>query len=74
LVACTQGEAHLYDCNGNAITKLSLFCMEGSAGNVNIIGVDWYDGLEGYSDPNAPTLALGLDNGRVQLMRGESQV
>jgi len=73
ILFCTvQGEAHLYDCNGNAITKLPLFCMEGSAGNVNIIGVDWYDGLEGYSDPNAPTLALGLDNGRVQLMRGES--
>eukprot|EP00240_Pyramimonas_obovata_P017879 CAMPEP_0118942712 /NCGR_PEP_ID=MMETSP1169-20130426/36717_1 /TAXON_ID=36882 /ORGANISM="Pyramimonas obovata, Strain CCMP722" /LENGTH=63 /DNA_ID=CAMNT_0006887777 /DNA_START=1 /DNA_END=189 /DNA_ORIENTATION=+ len=46
--------------------------MEGSSGSANIVGVDWYDGLEGYSDPNAPTLAIGLDNGRVQLMRGEN--
>ena len=30
-----------------------------------------YDGLEGYADPSAPVLAVGLDNGRVQLMRGE---
>ena len=36
-----------------------------------ILGESRYDGLEGCSDPTAPVLAVGLDNGRVQLMRGE---
>ena len=33
-----------------------------------LLGKSRYDGLE---DPTAPVLAVGLDNGRVQLMRGE---
>ena len=37
-----------------------------------IIGVDWYDGVEGTPEPNCPTLAICLDNGRMQLMRYES--
>ncbi|KAH8053032.1 hypothetical protein JL722_9697 [Aureococcus anophagefferens] len=39
-------------------------------GSATIIGVHWYDGMEGYTDPNAPTLAVAFGNGRVQLMRG----
>jgi len=73
ILFCTvQGECHIYDCNGNSVSKLPLYCLEGCAGTANIIGIDWYDGLEGYADPNAPTLALGLDNGRVQMMRQEN--
>ncbi|KAK3238460.1 WD repeat-containing protein 35 [Cymbomonas tetramitiformis] len=73
ILFCTvQGECHIYDCNGNAVSKLPLYCMEGCSGTANIVGIDWYDGLDGSTDPNAPTLALGLDNGRVQLMRGET--
>eukprot|EP00238_Polyblepharides_amylifera_P008608 CAMPEP_0196598138 /NCGR_PEP_ID=MMETSP1081-20130531/94147_1 /TAXON_ID=36882 /ORGANISM="Pyramimonas amylifera, Strain CCMP720" /LENGTH=1154 /DNA_ID=CAMNT_0041923789 /DNA_START=199 /DNA_END=3663 /DNA_ORIENTATION=- len=73
ILFCTvQGECHVYDSNGNPVLKMTLYCMEGSVGQANIIGADWYDGLEGYSDPNAPTLAIGLDNGRVQMMRSET--
>jgi WD repeat-containing protein 35 len=31
-----------------------------------------YDGAEGYSDPNAPTMALFYENGRIQIMRHDT--
>jgi WD repeat-containing protein 35 len=37
-----------------------------------IVGIEWYDGLLGYAEPNCPVLAICLDNGRMQLMRSES--
>ncbi len=36
------------------------------------MGVEWYDGVEGFAEPNCPVLAICLDNGRMQLMRYES--
>ena len=36
------------------------------------MGIDWYDGAEGYADPGQPTLALGMENGRLQLQRHET--
>lgn len=36
------------------------------------MGIEWYDGLLGYAEPNCPVLAICLDNGRMQLMRSES--
>ena len=36
------------------------------------MGIDWYDGAEGYADPGQPTLALGMENGRLQLQRRET--
>ena len=38
---------------------------------VPIIGIDWYDGAEGYADEDAPTLAIAFENGRVQVMRSD---
>lgn len=31
--------------------------------------IHWYDGTQGSEDPNAASLAIGFENGRVQLMR-----
>ena len=39
-------------------------------GNPPVVSLDWYDGVEGYADPSAPTLAVAFRNGKVQLMRG----
>mmetsp|Transcript_38234 Transcript_38234/g.108060 ORF Transcript_38234/g.108060 Transcript_38234/m.108060 type:complete len:1242 (+) Transcript_38234:70-3795(+) len=73
ILFCTpQGECHIYDQNGNSISKLQLYCMEGFNGSAIIQGVDWYDGLEGYCEPNCPVLAIAMDNGRMQLMRSEN--
>lgn len=32
-----------------------------------IVAIDWYNGLEGYSDPNAPSLALAFQLGKIQV-------
>ena len=56
ILFCTlQGECHIYDANGNPLSKLHLYALEG-LGSSQLVGLDWYDGLEGYSDQNAPTL------------------
>jgi len=36
-----------------------------------IIGLHWYDGTEGHTDLDAPTLAVAFKNGRVQICRGD---
>ena len=36
-----------------------------------LAGIDWYDGSEGYIDGACPCLAIGYQNGRVQIMRNE---
>ena len=42
------------------------------AANLRALPPARYDGLEGYSEPDCPTLAICCENGRVQLMRGEA--
>lgn len=34
-----------------------------------IVGIDWYNGLEGHTDRNAPTLALALQHGKIQVQQ-----
>ena len=41
LFCTTQSEVHVYDCNGNPVSKVKLFCMEGVAAGTSIIGIDW---------------------------------
>jgi WD repeat-containing protein 35 len=72
ILFCTiQGECHVYDGNGNPLSKIPLVVNEGLASS-QLIGIDWYDGAEGHGDHDPPTLAIGFENGRVQLMRAES--
>lgn len=37
-----------------------------------VVGLTWYNGRNGYVDPDCPTLAICYDNGRMQIMRNES--
>jgi len=72
IVFCTMAcEVHIYDAIGNFISKMPLYCLEDAAAQTSLIGIDWYDGAEGLQDPNQPVLAIGLENGRLQLMRHE---
>lgn len=72
LFGTDEGDVHVYDCNGNAATKVQLHCNQGFPGAPKLVAVEWYDGLEGFVEPDCPTLAICCDNGRVQLMRHES--
>ncbi|GBG63808.1 hypothetical protein CBR_g39592 [Chara braunii] len=58
--------------NENTDEEKNTNYNQNSSSKTAIIGVDWYDGLEGYSDPNSPTLAIGMANGKLQLMRHET--
>jgi len=37
--------------------------------DARIIGLHWYDGAEGTIDPQAPSLAVAFEFGKVQLSR-----
>ena len=37
-----------------------------------IAAMRWYDGSNGYVEPNCPALAICFDNGRCQISRDES--
>jgi len=71
LFGTMQSEVHIYDAAGNYLSQLPLYCLDDSAAPTSIIGIDWYDGAEGLQDPQQPTLAFGVENGRLQLMRHE---
>jgi len=72
IIFCTmQCEVHVYDAIGNFISKMPLYCLEDSSAQTQLIGIDWYDGAEGLQDSSQPTLAIGLENGRLQLMHHE---
>jgi WD repeat-containing protein 35 len=75
LFVTTDSELHIYDSQGTKVKSIpSLSDRSESkkkrAGNALIVAVDWYDGMEGYADSTAPTLAVAYADGRVQLARG----
>lgn len=39
--------------------------------NYKIVGIHWYDGVEGYVQQNVPTLAIAFKHGLVQISRSE---
>ena len=72
LFGTLQCEVHIYDEKGNYLSQLPLYCLDDAAASTSIIGIDWYDALsEGVQDATQPTLAIGMENGRLQLMRSE---
>jgi len=72
LFVTLEGEVFVFDSNGNKISKMHLYALENSPSlDPDIIGIDWYDGSEGYTDVNAPTLAIAFQCGRVQISRGD---
>ncbi|KAJ8321655.1 hypothetical protein KUTeg_000126 [Tegillarca granosa] len=72
LFGMTNGEVHVYDNSGNFIAKLQIYCLSGITGAIHIAGVQWYNGLNGYIEPNCPCLAICFDSGRCQIMRHEA--
>eukprot|EP00735_Rhodelphis_limneticus_P010276 TRINITY_DN29_c0_g1::TRINITY_DN29_c0_g1_i1::g.14869::m.14869 TRINITY_DN29_c0_g1::TRINITY_DN29_c0_g1_i1::g.14869 ORF type:complete len:1186 (-),score=401.47,sp/A6N6J5/WDR35_RAT/54.58/0.0,Coatomer_WDAD/PF04053.9/9.8e-05,Coatomer_WDAD/PF04053.9/15,WD40/PF00400.27/9.4,WD40/PF00400.27/7,WD40/PF00400.27/31,WD40/PF00400.27/2.5e+02,WD40/PF00400.27/6.1e+03,WD40/PF00400.27/1.8e+03,eIF2A/PF08662.6/0.00014,eIF2A/PF08662.6/4.8e+02,Clathrin/PF00637.15/2.1e+02,Clathrin/PF00637.15/9.7,Clathrin/PF00637.15/0.0027 len=71
LFGTLQGDVHIYDSQGNGVAKLLVPGMEVDE-SARIVGIDWYDGAEGYLEANQPSLALCYSNGRVTLMRHET--
>jgi WD repeat-containing protein 35 len=66
-----ESKVHIYDNTGNRLSTLPLYALEQGGRDANIVGVHWYDGTQGYVSTDAPVLAIGFDDGRVQITRGE---
>mmetsp|Transcript_20542 Transcript_20542/g.58181 ORF Transcript_20542/g.58181 Transcript_20542/m.58181 type:complete len:1228 (-) Transcript_20542:92-3775(-) len=73
ILFCTlNGEVHVYDTEGIYSHRVPIYCLDnGTEGTVAIAGIDWYDGFQG-PDNQVPTLCIGFENGRVQIMRSDS--
>ncbi|KAJ4459771.1 putative voltage-gated potassium channel subunit beta [Paratrimastix pyriformis] len=71
LLVSQNGEVNVHDEKSNFLKRLATPAIDDVPGT-KVSCIDWYDGAEGWVDPAAPTLAVGFENGRVQLMRSES--
>lgn len=67
----SNGEVQIFDNTGNFCAKMTLYCLANVTGAVKIAGIEWYDGREGFVEPNCPCLAICFDIGRMQIMRHE---
>lgn len=72
LFASPGGTVHIYDQNGEQISRLPLPCAQGLGGSFEIASLDWYPGSRGRPEQGAPCLAVALDVGVMQLMRDET--
>lgn len=52
-------------------SKVQVYCLSGVSGALRIAGLQWYNGVHGYVEPNCPSLAICFDSGRCQIMRSE---
>ena len=46
--------------------------MSNTSKNSQVVTLSWYDGKNGHVGPDAPTLVICYDNGRMQIMKHES--
>lgn len=68
-----NGEVHAYDNQGNFIMKLHIQCLPSlQMAMVQIVGLDWYDGRNGYIEEDCPCLAICYQTGHIQIMRSEN--
>jgi WD repeat-containing protein 35 len=73
ILFCTlNGEVHVYDNEGIYSHRVPIYCLDaGTEGTVAIAGIDWFDHGSG-SDNQVPSFCIGFENGRVQIMRTDS--
>ncbi|EFA11044.2 WD repeat-containing protein 35 isoform X1 [Tribolium castaneum] len=72
LFSLKNGQVHLYDNQGNFIMQIEIFCNEVTLELIPVVGLDWYNGQNGYMHALCPNLAICYENGRTQIMRNES--
>ncbi|XP_042241406.1 WD repeat-containing protein 35-like [Homarus americanus] len=72
LFSLHNGEVHVYDNTGGFVSRLNIQCLGTMGLGAMVVGLTWYNGRNGYVEPDCPTLAICYDNGRMQIMRNES--
>ena len=53
-------------------SKLNILCLTNIASVTRVVSLHWYDGKNGVPQIEAPALVICYDNGRIQLMKNES--
>ncbi|XP_050313248.1 WD repeat-containing protein 35 isoform X2 [Anthonomus grandis grandis] len=72
LFALKNGQLHLYDNQGSFVMKLTVLCYDVQYDPVPIISIAWYNGIGSFTQDVNPVLAICLENGKMQLMKNES--
>jgi WD repeat-containing protein 35 len=71
LFGTRRSEIMIHDSQGNFIGNLPISCLNDATGAVQLVGLDWYNGINGYVQESCPCLAVGFDNGRLQIMKND---
>lgn len=69
LFVTTDGQVFVHNHQGVRVASVPLHAVSDAPGAVRVAAMEWYDGAEGYSYVDAPSLAIAFENGRVQIMR-----
>lgn len=71
ILFCTlNGEVHVYDNDGIYSHRVPIYCLDsGTEGTIAIAGIHWHGAAP---NPEVPSLCVGFENGRVQIMRSDS--
>ncbi|XP_046679205.1 WD repeat-containing protein 35-like [Homalodisca vitripennis] len=77
LFSLRDGEVHVYDNQGNFVMKLAILCLPAGGQvvwvkSVQVVGLAWYDGRNGYVDVDCPCLVVCYQSGHIQIMRDEN--
>ncbi|CAG2104311.1 unnamed protein product [Medioppia subpectinata] len=79
LFGVLDSEVHVYDQNGNFLTKVSLQAIQGLYARsaaygtaAQVIGIRWFNGTAVAKSKESQSLAIAFETGRIQLMRYES--
>lgn len=52
--------------------RLNIQCLGSLTGSAKVVGLHWYNGRNGYIEPDCPALSICYDNGRMQIMRSQN--
>ena len=52
--------------------RLSIECLPNPNQQMKVVGLDWYNGRNGWFEERCPVLAICYRNGCLQLMRAET--
>lgn len=72
LFSMATGEIHIYDGMGSFVSKMNIQCLTNTSQTARIISLQWYDGKHGQIETDAPSLMVCYENGRVQIMKNET--
>ena len=53
-------------------SRVNIQCLGSLVAGASVVGLKWYNGSNGYVEPDCPSLAVCYNKGRMQIMRNET--